>query len=80
MRMRKGWWQIRDASGDIKVRAWNGIWWTPLVDGWISSPAGYEPIKWLCKVEPKTSKLTPKEEWERVCHIDGIHAVEDATP
>lgn len=38
-----GWYQVRwsDESGDhVEYRGFNGTWWTPLPDGWLSAPYG----------------------------------------
>jgi hypothetical protein len=66
MRNRRGWWQVRDAHGEIKVRAWgHGIWWTPLIGGWISSPPGYEKLQFICGMEPPDSEMDPVDERKR---------------
>jgi hypothetical protein len=65
-RNRRGWWKVRDAHGEIKVRPWsNGIWWTPLKGGWISAPPGYVKLKFLCGMEPHTSDMDPIDEMKR---------------
>lgn len=57
---------MRDAHGEIKVRAWGyGIWWTPLIGGWISSPPGYEKLQFICGMEPPTSDMDPIAEHDR---------------
>lgn len=63
---RRGWWRVRDTSGEIQVRAWSrDTWWTPLIGGWIDSPPGYEKLEFICDMEPPESNMDPIEEWQR---------------